>query len=392
MLRVATEPQLTFADSLPDRGAMSAAAHLTPMPMPTTMLHSAPPTPNASVPGVSEVRIGPLRPVAALLREHGVNPMQVLAACGLPPMAFDDPNRRIPFRAAAYLLQRGGWAARRADFGLRVGERLDFADLGLLGRLVQRAPTVGGALDCLVRFFHLQDRGSVAYLGRPDAQLAALGYSILDADVPGIGMAYDTVIAMAMTTLRGLCGPAFQAVEVQLAHAAPADKAPYRRFFAAPVVFDAPHCEIRFDARWLQARNTGADAIVHAVARRAARVAAAGIDRSLTEAVCGIVRALVLSESLSGPGVAAALGLHERTLRRRLQAEGSGLTELIAEARYGVARQLLRETQLSLQDIADALGYAEASVFVRAFRGWAGITPGQWRRRSAAGLGRPAAP
>lgn len=331
------------------------------------------------LPRSGEVRIGPLRPVAALLREHGVDPVGALAACGLPTTAFDDPDRRIPFRTAARLLQQGAWLTGRPDFGLRVGERLDFADLGVLGMLAQRAPSVGGALDSLVRFFHLQDRGSIVYLSRPDAALAAVGYAIFDADTPAIGMAYDTVIAMVMTALRGLCGPAFRVVEVQLAHAAPADATPYRRYFGVPVAFDVAHSEVRFAAHWLGARNVGADAIGLAAARAAARGAAAGSDRRLAEAVRGVVRALVMGGSLNGPAVAAALGVHERTLRRRLAAEGSGLLELIAAERFDVARQLLHETGLPLKDIADALGYADASAFVRAFRGWAGCTPGQWR-------------
>ena len=58
------------------------------------------------VPDRGEVRIGPLRPVAALLHEQGADPAAVLAACGLPPAAFDDADRRIPFRTAACLLQQ----------------------------------------------------------------------------------------------------------------------------------------------------------------------------------------------------------------------------------------------------------------------------------------------
>lgn len=337
----------------------------------------------APVPGAGEVRIGPLRPLAAFLREHEVDPAQVLGACSLPAAAFDDPDLSIPFRTAARLLQQGGRAADRADIGLRVGERVDFADLGVLGMLVQRAPTVGGALDCLVRYFHLQDRGSVAYVRRPDARLAALGYAIFGTDTPGIGLALDAVIAMAMTTLRGLGGPAFRAAEVHLAHAAPTDAAPYRRLFAAPIVFDAPHSEIRFDAGWLHAPNVGADAIGHDLARRVARGAAAGADRGMTEAARGAVRALAMSGSLSGPAVAAALGLHERTLRRRLEAEGASLKALIAQARFEIACQLLRETRLPLAAIAAALRYADASALSRAFKAACGASPGRWRAREA---------
>ena len=258
--------------------------------------------------------------------------------------------------------------------------------------LAQRAPTVGAALDSLVRLFYLQDRGSVVYLSRRDAAEAAFGYAILDAETPGVGLIYDMVTAMLMTALRGLCGPTFSAVAVHIAHAAPTQCAPYRRVFAAPVVFDAPHSEVRFDAAWLQAANVGADVVAHLDARSAARAAATGSARSLAEATRGAVRALVMSGALSAESVAAALGLHERTLRRRLNVEGTSLMALVAEARFDVGRQLLHETRLPLGEIAEALGYAEASAFVRAFRGWAGCTPGQWRQRALAGLSPPTGP
>lgn len=348
------------------------------------------PAPKEAMPLAGEARMGALRSAAALLREHGVDPLRILAECGLPPSAFEEPDLSIPFRAAACLVQRGAWAVQRPDFGLLMGQRLDFADLGLLGLLVQRAPTVGDALDRLVRFFHLEDRGSVAYLSRPEPRLAALGYAVYDADTPGLGMFYDMVMAMAMTILRALCGPAFRAAEVHLAHTAPTDLAPYRRCFRAPIVFDAPHSEVHFEVRWLAAANAGADAIGKALAQGVAREFAHKTDRSLTETVRGVVRTLLMRGSLSGPGVAAALGLHERTLRRRLVAEGASLLELIAEARFDVARQLLQETRLPLANIADALGYAEASNFVRAFRGWAGCTPGRWRGEYASSATAPA--
>jgi AraC-like DNA-binding protein len=158
---------------------------------------------------------------------------------------------------------------------------------------------------------------------------------------------------------------------------------PRRGFNPRPLF--APHGESISDL----APIAGGDAAVHAIARRAASDTTTDTDRRLTEAARGVVRALVMSHALSGPAVAAALGLHKRTLRRRLGAEGSGLTELIAEARFDVARQLLRETGLPLKDAADALGYADADAFVRAFRGWAGCTPGQWRSAQGVRLAGP---
>ena len=330
-------------------------------------------------PNDEDVRIGPFRSMRGVLRELGHDPDALLRAGGLDPAAFDDPDRRIAFRTAADLIRRAALQCGREDFGLLIGERFGFDDLGLLGQLMWRARRVDEALHDLNRFLHVQDRGSVTFVRPVRDGVVTLGYSILDADAPGAALVYDMVMAIGMRLMRSLAGPGFRALEVWLPHVAPRRKTPYLRVFDAPLLFDAPRAEIHFAADWLQAPLAGADAAQHERVQRAIRQA--GVSPGLGGRTRAVLRVLLMSGEATASHIAAALGLHERTLRRRLATEGESLQDMLAQARYDVARQLLRDTRLGLHDIADALGYAEASVFVRAFRGWAGITPGQWRAR-----------
>jgi AraC-like DNA-binding protein len=323
--------------------------------------------------------------MADVLRVLGHDPVAVLRASGLDATAFDDPDRRIAFRVAADLIRRGALRAGREDFGLLVGERFDFDDFGLLGRLMWRAGRVGEALYDLNRFLHLQDRGSVTYVRPAGDGLVALGYSIFDPDTPGAALIYDLVMAIGLRLLRALAGPGFRAVEVCLPHVAPRQRAAYRRVFAAPLRFDAPRAEIVFDAAWLHAPVAGGDQAQHELVQRAIRLVEAGVAPGLAGRVRAAVRVLLMIGDTSAARIAAALGLHERTLRRRLAGEGESLQAMVAQARFEVACQLLRETELGLADIADALGFAEAPAFVRAFRGWAACTPGRWRAQQQGG-------
>ena len=338
-------------------------------------------------PNGEDVRIGPFRSMRAVLRELGHDPDALLRAGGLDPATFDDPDRRIAFRTAADLIRRAALQCGREDFGLLIGERFTVDDFGLLGQLMWRARRVDEALHDLNRFLHIQDRGSVTFVRPVREGVVALGYSIFDADAPGVAMVYDLAIAVGMRLMRALAGPDFRALEVWLPHVAPRQRTTYRRVFGAPLIFDAPRAEIHFAADWLQAPLAGADAAQHERVQRAIRQA--GVSPGLGGRTRAVLRALLMSGEATAVHVAAALGLHERTLRRRLAAEGESLQDMLAQARYEVACQLLRETRLGLHDIADALGYAEASVFVRAFRGWAGCTPGQWRVRTVVVSGRP---
>lgn len=342
-------------------------------------------TTKATPPPIQDVRVGPLRTIVPLLRELGQDPDAVFLACGLDTTVFDDPERRVPFRAAAEVISRGAALCGREDFGLLIGQRFSLIDdFGLLGQLMWRASTIDQALQDLNRFLYMQDRGSVSYLRPAGEGMVTLGYSIFDADTQGAGLIYDLVMALALRLLQGLAGSRFRPIEVWLAHGAPRQLAPYRRVFGAALKFDAPRSEIHFAERWLQQPLAGADAMQHELVQRAIGAARAGVSPGIAASARAAARALLMKGDASATRIAAVLDLHERTLRRRLATEGESLQGIVTQARFEVARQLLSQTQLGMAEIAAALGYAEASAFVRAFRQWAGCTPGRWRSRTEA--------
>jgi AraC-like DNA-binding protein len=79
----------------------------------------------------------------------------------------------------------------------------------------------------------------------------------------------------------------------------------------------------------------------------------------------------------------ATAGTHgddHRFPRERLEAEGSSVKELLADLRCELARQLLEESHMPIGDIASTLHYSKPGAFSRAFKGWTGKTPRQWRK------------
>jgi AraC-like DNA-binding protein len=360
---------------------------------PTTTQHpAAAAAPRAAAPATAPATVGiaPLLPLPGLLLEAGIAPAPLLERAGIAATAFADAATRVPFVAAARLLHDAARATGREDFGLLVGQRFDFASLGLLALLMQRAPTVGAALRSLARHLQLHDRGAVVFLRAPQPGQAAIGYAVHDPNTPGVGQVYDLSLAIGAAMMRGLCGPDWRPTEVRLPHARPSMPLAWRRCFGAPVHFEATAAEIWFDAACLGQRPPQSDPSQQIELLQVAQRTEAEQALPLAERTRHVVRALVMTGALTGDHVAHALSLHPRTLRRKLAAEGSSLKVVAAAARFDVARQLLRDTGVPLGDIAEVLGYAELSAFVRAFCGWAGCPPGQWR--AAAALERPAAP
>ena len=92
-----------------------------------------------------------------------------------------------------------------------------------------------------------------------------------------------------------------------------------------------------------------------------------------------------LADGAPMAAVAGALGVSERTLRRRLAAEGTSYQRLLDEVREALAIELLsRRSSLPLDVVAARLGYAGPTALIHAFRRWTGQTPRGWAAQRVA--------
>jgi AraC-like DNA-binding protein len=82
--------------------------------------------------------------------------------------------------------------------------------------------------------------------------------------------------------------------------------------------------------------------------------------------------------------VARELCMSVRTLQRRLTDAELTFQKLVEDTRRELARHYLKHSAVELNEAAFLLGYEDANSFYRAFHGWEGTTPGEWRIRHRA--------
>ena len=82
--------------------------------------------------------------------------------------------------------------------------------------------------------------------------------------------------------------------------------------------------------------------------------------------------------------VARELCLSVRSLQRRLTDADLTFQQVVEETRREVAHHYLKHSTMELHEAAFLLGYGDANSFFRAFQGWEGTTPGEWRTRHRA--------
>ena len=200
---------------------------------------------DASAANEGIVRVAPLLGVPALLRGYGIDATVVLASVGLAPGTLDHPDRTISYIDAGRLLQRCAEVTGCPHFGLLVGQRNNISALGLLGELMLRSASAQAALRSMILHIHLQTRGGIP-THTVEGVNATFGYAIYQRGMPATTHIYDLVIAYAFNVMRSLCGPNWVPLEVSFSHKRPEDLRPYRKFFDAPLRFDAERTAILF--------------------------------------------------------------------------------------------------------------------------------------------------
>lgn len=314
-----------------------------------------------------------------LLRQAGVDPAEVALAAGIDPDLFADPVAVIPFDALDRYLLKCVSATRCPHFSLLLGAEQGFANLGIVGRLVEHSPTVAAALRNLSANFHHYELGATVTLVADD-DTAVLEYAI-EQRVTAPELIADGAMAIAVGILRHMCGPTWSPIEVQLRRARPASTATYRRILGERVRYGCERNALLFPARWLSHPLRGAAPDLRRFFRD--QLAAMGGER--TSAFPARLRRTIRSRLLGGTcgcaDVARALAVSRRTLHRRLAAHGTSFERELDEVRYDIARQMLENSSAPMLEITASLSYANSSAFTRAFRRWSGRTPTDWRQR-----------
>ena len=169
---------------------------------------------------------------------------------------------------------------------------------------------------------------------------------------------------------------------VRFSHSKPKDIAHYESLFQCPIEFSSPSNEIEFETKLLSTSIAQVDREFNQLMQAKAdqlmnQLVSAGTAR---EKVVAIIRDILPKHEATITTVAKAMGISERTLRRRLAEEDCSFQQLLTEIRVRLANVYLDNPELSILDIALLLGYSDQSAFSSAFKNWHGITPSAWQK------------
>jgi AraC-like DNA-binding protein len=330
------------------------------------------------IPEIVSLRSGGLRSSIDLLRDLGHDPAPLVVASGLSLDVFQDPETAIPLAAGLRLASACVKVSGLPHFALLAGARHNLATLGLFGHFAQTAPDVRTAIHDIIGFLSVHDRFAEGRLVSA-GETATLEYIFDYPTVMDTELVTDITIAAVTRMLRALCGDDWVPTRVRLPRTRPANTQPFVDILGADVVFGAEFGAIEFPARWLRRTLPGANETLRAYFGELVALARQA-SGSEVETVRRIVRIQLVGGKPTAERVAGALGVHRRTMARRLSAEGLTFKQLVRDIRFDMAHDMLTQSNAPMAQIAEMLGYSDQTVFSRAFSRRFGRPPSQLRK------------
>lgn len=322
------------------------------------------------------VRARALTGFVDLVRDLDGNADDLLSAVGMNAGLLVQAESAISMPAAVALLENAAQALRAPDFGLLLAQRQDFSVLGPIALVASRADTVANALTSMARNlpYHVA-RTSLRLEHGSNEDEVCLRYELPAEAGEMQRQTVEMCCLFAVQALRMLSGESGTDWQVTLAHKPGMSALRYRKFFGCPVSCLQTGHGVRFAKSVLNLPINGENPQIRASAERYVTHL---IRRNPLDLACQIEE-LVARQLANGdcclPQVARQLGMHARTLQRRLDGQKVQFADILDRVRQRQAREYLRQPALSLSEVANLLGYSEQRSLSRACHRWFGKTP-----------------
>lgn len=335
------------------------------------------------------VRIESLRLFPDIVRSLGGKPEELLAREHLDTTLLNQPGAMMSYHKFIRLLHRTAIELDRPDFGIFLASRQGgTAVLGPLEIAMTNAATVGDAYHYCAEHLHAYSpAGDLAIETYGSSERPYIRWGIRLNRLPHQEQAIEHGIALMHHAIMAISGGAARAREVWFAHDHISSAAHYSGYFGTRVEMNAPFNAIFLNRNDLTTPITGRSQQVFDMATAFIDTQYPDVAKPFSLQVRSVATRLLSNGGCMHAVVASTLGMHPRTLQRRLREEGLSFEDIKDDVRRAAAIRYLGQTTIPLTRVATMLGYSESSVLTRSCHRWFGTSPRKYRNAIAINAG-----
>ena len=330
--------------------------------------------------GILLVRADALRNFKDLAASLGGDPGALLRKSQIEPAVLDNRNGVMSYRKMVQLLERASVELDCPDFGMRLAAMQEGTKIqDPLDIAVRNSPTLGEAFRYCADHIHAYSPATQLCLEKTDDRRVFMRFEILVPRLSQQRQAIEHALARiqqaSFVISRGLVG----AREIWFTHEPLAPVSSYRAHLNAALRFGQSMNGLFFSQEDLDRPVPDTNPQLYEIATGFIDHRFPSSTVTLSKRVHGIIARLLAEGNCTYERVTSALGLHPRTLQRRLREEGESFESIRDSVRRDVALRYLQQPNVPLVRVTEILGYSETSVLSRSCHRWFSASPRQLR-------------
>lgn len=335
----------------------------------------------------SDKIIRPITGVFPYLRfaaDKGVDIGTVLKDTGLTESYCFDPQNEITLTEELAIVRNLVEQLPAPETAWEFGRYFYSRSHGVLGKMMEIAPTLGDVFACWVEFsilLHVYYRINLETSGKKIRMYAENLFDLPD-DLAPILIERDIMAGKTAVDVRREGTFSQNASAVSLKHSPRTDLRLYRENFLETLIFNQKDNYVEIEKSSLSVPLPNADPHKYELFRQQCQAELSlKKDSRLFTTDSVILYFQSYKGNISFSDIAAKMNMSERTLRLRLSNEGTSFRKIRNQYVFQQSINLLSDPEITIEEISDALGYSETCAFSRAFEKISGITPGKYRKK-----------
>ncbi len=317
----------------------------------------------------------------------GLNADEVLFQAGIDPGIVDQPDRRVGADGLARVIQR--LTLELQDEAMALADKvLPRGSFYLVGKLAVQEPNLARALSTAGHFMTMID-GAYRLEIDADEREACLKIHLMAPEKDPSHLLAEILLMAYHRFSSWLIAESITLNEVAFNYPPPIQVGEYSYLFPAAHRFNAPYLGFTFPRRFLDCEPRRQRAALKRYIQGCPRefFFRPRTDFSLSSELEQLLGKHIGKGLPTVDEAAAMLHTTRRTMIRRLNDEGTSYQRIKDLVRRDRAIGLLVRHSYSVVEVAEKLGFSDSSVFARAFKGWTGSTPSDFREQFDPGQG-----
>jgi AraC-like DNA-binding protein len=330
--------------------------------------------------GILMVRADALRGFKDLAASLGGDPFSLLRKSQIDPAILDNRNGVLSYRKMVQLLEHAAVELDRPDFGMRLAAvQKGTKVVSPLDLAMRNSPTLGKAFRYCAD--HVKAYSAATQIGfeETDDRRVFMRFEILLARLSQQRQVVEHALALLQHQTLALSRGQARAREIWFTHGPLAPMSTYRAHFNAILRFGQSMNGLFFNEDDFDLPIPDGDPQLYEIATSFIDQHFPSPSVTLSTKVHSMIARLLMEGNCTHERVTSALGLHPRTLQRRLREEGESFEAIRDSVRRDVALRYLQQPNVPLVRVTEILGYSETSVLSRSCHRWFSASPRQLR-------------